>query len=261
MGYIKLITYGQHAELYQYEENLKFNGRGGRKAQSTACLQGMGEARADSLQQGEQRIAKRTDNARRTSLLFRRLVSANLGVTSKPLLISLTYAKNLTEIRQGYKDFKAFARLLYTRYGKRVSYIAVPEFQKRGAIHFHALIWGLPTKELAETERRTRLVAGLWGHGFIDLIETDGDIKISSYLAKYMTKAFLDPRLKNQKSYTTSRNIKRPVTIKNPLLLPLFTGGLIYETDLSTAVLLQEKQYMTKWLGKGRYRRYQLIHT
>lgn len=109
---------------------------------------------------------------------------------------------------------------------------------------------------LAKTERRTRLVAQMWGQGFVDLVCTDGSHKISGYLSKYMSKTFVDSRLRGKKAFIASRNIKRPVVQKNAMVEPLFFGDLEDIPDLSTALLLKERHYDTVWLGRGRYRLY-----
>lgn len=259
MGYIKTITYGDTVEIYQYEKNITHNGRRGKKFRNSHYDANLDSHVEDRVRSAEQKQEKRKDNARRTSMVFRRLVSANLGQSSCPLLVSLTYAENFTEIGLAHKDFNSFARSVRDQFGKGVSYVAVPEFQKRGAIHFHALFWGLDSSELAKTERRTRLVARLWGKGFVDLVATDGDYKIAGYLAKYMAKTFCDSRLQSKKAYIASRNIKRPVVEKNAFLEPLFMGGLQDIPDLSTAELVIEKEYDTVWLGKGRYQLYKTL--
>jgi len=259
VGYIKTISYGDTVEIYQYEKDITFNGRRGKKFRNSHYDADLDSAVKDSVRTAEQKQEKRKDNARRTAMVFRRLVSANLGESNCPLLISLTYSENFEDIGLAHKDFNSFARSIRNQFGKEVSYVAVPEFQKRGAIHFHALFWGLDSTSLASTERRTRLVAGLWGKGFVDLVATDGDHKIAGYLAKYMSKTFCDSRLLSKKAYIASRNIKRPVVEKNALLEPLFMGGLQDIPDLSTATLVIEKEYDTVWLGKGRYQLYKTI--
>jgi len=260
MGYCKTIKYANILELYEYEKYIEHFGRTGRKVQATPRLQDLDKNGANPVREGEQRQVKRGDNARRSAMVFRRLVSANLAESTNPLLVSLTYADNFKDIRQGHKDFNTFARNVRSEYGKHVRYIAVPEFQKRGAVHFHALFWGLPNEEIVKSERRTRLVARLWSRGFVDVTLTDGDHKISGYLSKYMSKAFVDSRMLGMKAYICSQNIKRPIVEKNPLILPMFYGGLLQMVDLSTALLLREKEYMTQWLGKGRFRLYELKH-
>jgi len=75
---------------------------------------------------------------------FRRLVGANLP--SKPLLISFTYNVFMGDITTGYRDYKSFVQALRYRFGKDLKYIAVPEFQKSGRVHFHALFGDYRTK-------------------------------------------------------------------------------------------------------------------
>jgi len=247
-------------EVYQYEEDVRFNGRRGRKVSSSARVPSVDFSGEDLLQRGKQIAEKRKDNVRRTCMVFRRLIKANLDGSFHPLFISLTYAKDITDVRQGHKDFNAFARNLRNKFGSEIRYIAVPEFQKRGRLHFHALLWGVEAKKFADSERSTRLFAGLWGQGFVDLKATDGDPKIASYLAKYMQKTFVDYRLLGKKAFIASRNIIRPIVDKQPFLVSYFTGGLEGIPDLSTATLVREKEYVTQWLGKGRFKLYQLKH-
>ncbi len=259
MGFTKTISYSNIVELYEYEENVSDIRRGRRGLSAKSKNKSLVKGGNGSVLPRKPN-PKREDNARRSAVVFRRLVSANLGEHSKPVLISLTYAKNITEIGQGHKDFNTFARNVRAKFGKEVRYIAVPEFQKRGAIHFHALFWGLPSEELTRTERHTRLVADYWGQGFIDLVMTDGNHKISGYLSKYMVKAIMDPRMAGRKGYFCSRNIIRPAIEKNVLVEPLFFGGLKDITDLSSAKVLEDKEYPTRWLGKGRYRKFEIPH-
>jgi len=265
MGYTKLIRYADIIELYQYEQDKRPSGRRRlrqpRLQLSDSCsVQGVDQDGPDSIRKRESSRQKRQDNARRVAMVFRRLVSANLGERPYPIFVSLTYPDIVTDIPRAYADFQAFIGRLRREHKDRVlKYVAVPEFQKRGSIHFHALIWGLDSGLVAASERRTRMVATAWGQGFADVIMTDGDLKISSYLAKYMVKSFTDNRFFGKKAYTASRNISRPVVEVDSLIEPLFMGDLVDVPDLSTADLLREKSYDTIWLGRGRYRMYRLL--
>jgi len=253
MSYTKVIKYGKTLEIYSYEDSPRPTSRKSRLLATARRNQSLALSREAKVGQEEQRAERRRSSARRASMAFRRLVSANLGQPPHPILASLTYAENMAEIGQGRKDFSAFIRHLQKRWGNSISYIAVPEFQKRGALHFHTLLWGLPPG-LVETERTTRLVASLWKQGFIDLKQTDGNAKISSYLAKYMVKGFKDKRLFGKKAYIASRNIIKPLIFKNTM-----AWGHLVEHDLSTAEPVIEKEYMTQWLGMGRYSLYEII--
>jgi len=259
MGYIKTISYSNLIEIYEYEEDIRYTGRKGRNVQKSNSLQGLDSVGRDLLFQSEQKPKKRQDNANRASMVFRRLVSANLGQSDVPLFISLTFAGDSPTIGQGHEAFNAFARNCRREFGENIRYVAVPEFGTKGTqrLHFHALFWGVDSKRLAETERRTRLFAGLWGKGFVDLVATDGSHKLAGYMAKYMAKAFMSPLLNGKKSYIASRNIIRPVVDKKALLFPLFCGELLDLPDLSTFEPIRDISFVAKWLGKGRFRLYQ----
>jgi hypothetical protein len=243
MGYNKFIRYGNFLELYEYERDIVPRVGGGKRVRTTPADM------ADSGANGEDKLRKRQDNSRRASLAFRRIVACNLGGSARPLLVTLTYRENFTDLKGAYRHFSSFIQALRHKYGKAFRYICVPEFQKRGAVHFHALFWGLPS-EVFLLERKNRTLAGLWGRGFVYLKETDGNEKLSFYLAKYMAKAFTDPRLKNQKSYVASRNVERPIVGKGfaPVwpILDEFVGN-----DDPPVV---DREYNTRYLGKGRYR-------
>jgi hypothetical protein len=210
--------------------------------------------RVSKDEMGAETLGKRSDNARRASLAFRRIVASNLGGSTRPLLVTLTYRDNFTDLARAYKHLTTFIQSLRSKFGKNFKYVVVPEFQKRGAVHFHALVWGLP-EEIFLRERETRILAEIWGRGYVYLKETDGDEKLSFYLSKYMAKAFIDPRLKNQKCYVASRNIQRPIVQTGPFYIPV----VLEEFGVTEEAIL-DRTYQTKWLGEGRYRLFKLNH-
>lgn len=240
-------------EIYQYELNPPQFTDEQRAIAKYRRLQTVSLRGTDTSGQEEQVATKRKDNARRATMAFRRLTIANLGESSHPVFVSLTYAESTTDPRVGYKDFRTFAKRLRTAFGSDIRYVAVPEFQdkyERGSIHFHALVWGIPP-QVVESERRTRVVAKIWGKGFVDLKQTDGNHKIASYMAKYMSKNFIDPRLFKHKSYIFSYNCLRPVVDNNAIVL-----SYLHEYELLTVDPLQDKEFQSQWLGKGRFRLY-----
>lgn len=103
-----------------------------------------------------------------------------------------------------------------------------------------------------ETERQTRTIARLWGHGFVYMKMTDGNQRLSSYLTKYMAKSFTDYRLMNQKAYVRSRNLIKPViaSVSN------FGHAFLDEAGAGTPEI--DKSYDTHWLGRGRHRIYKV---
>lgn len=251
MGYNKIIVSGNTLELYEYEKNIHAYQRIRTRSKNDVSDKVLDVSGADSF--SERQLGKRRDNARRSQSAFARLVRANLDGVVSPVLFTFTYKENQTDLKQGYRDFRSYVQALRYRYGKAFKYIVVPEFQERGAVHFHAFFWSLPS-ELVFRERTARTFAQLWGLGFVDVYQTDGNEKLSTYLAKYMTKAYLDPRLKSQKAYVASRNCLRPRILSN--FAPVWP--VLEDYELSPGDCLQEKHYMTQWLGRGKYRRYQL---
>ncbi len=237
MSYIKTITYGNKIEIFKYKYAPEPHRRGYRDPDKEKPTE-------------EEKYMKRQANIYQAKKNFRRLVEANLD-GDKPLLLSLTYEENMKDIHTAYKDLKSFIQALRYKFGKAFKYIAVPEFQKRGAVHFHALFWKLPIT--TRQEKKDRVIAGMWGKGFIDVKETDGNQKISGYLAKYMAKAFTDRGLKNQKSYVSSRNVARPVIDRNTILL-----YALYQVA-ENAEPLYHKTYPTKWLGECDHTIYERI--
>jgi len=237
---MKTITYGDTLEIFEYEKKPTLRRKGVKRFK-------------DTKKTAVVNTTKRKDNALQAQRNFRRLVSANLS-REKPLLFSITYKENMTDINIGYRDYRLFTQSLRHKFGKDFKYIATVEFQKRGAIHFHGLFWGLPPKIISPVlEKKNRTVANIWGKGFIDIRQTDGNNKLSSYLAKYMVKAFIDPRLKNKKAYVSSRNVLRPDIQSNPLLLPILFKNL-EEND----VPVFDNKYKTKYLGECRHRLFKI---
>lgn len=261
MGYNKVIVAGATVETFIYESHPKpTRGRPARSAQTQSDLSNIPFDGQDALREAKPRKVRTRANARRAVLAFRRLVTANFIGTDYPILASLTYADNMDSIGQGRADFNAFGRDARRAFGNGIRYICVAEFQKRGALHFHALLWGFP-QGTATDERHTRVIAKLWGHGFVDLVQTDGNaIKIAGYLAKYMGKHFDDVRMASRKAYIASRNVLRPTVDKGAMMSKYFLGGGILDVpDLSTAEVLREAEYDTQWLGRCVYKQYKIV--
>ncbi len=251
MGYTKIISYANTLEIFEYEKDVyRLVGRSNDKRKNNSSDENLDTSRKNPLSERDSEIAqgKRSDNARRSVVAFRRLVASNLGGSTRPVLVTLTYRDNFTDLKGSYKHHSTFVQSLRHKFGKDFKYISVPEFQKRGAVHFHALFWGLPEIVLLH-ERETREIAGTWGYGFVFLKETDGDNKLAVYLTKYMSKAFLDPKLKNQKAYTASRNVLRPLIQKGS-----FPIDFVLEEYGAIGDPVVDRTFYTNWLGEGRYR-------
>lgn len=156
-------------------------------------------------------------NAIRSNLNCQRIAKANRD--SWESFITLTFKENITDIVYANKIFNAWVSNV-RKLKKDFKYIAVPEFQKRGAVHYHILSnLGkedtniiIPQKERTEKTKdlTTLFDVKYWSRGFarVDFIKSDYK-KIYSYICKYMTKD-IDNKLFGKHRYLSSQNINKP---------------------------------------------------
>lgn len=229
--YVKIVKSGNYYESYLYE-----------KEPNPPCFKGTKKRFSDRLLYSYRRSKQSASRARRS---FIRLCRANLARKEPPALVTLTTRDSLG-IASGYSCLKGFLSNIRRYFGSEVVYIAVPEFQKRGAIHFHILFWGLPS-EVVKYERRDRVIQNIWALGYVDCVATDGSSKLAGYLGKYMSKSLSDARLLNKSSYYCSRNVMRPLSFSGnsfSTLPPEF-----FHTRQLTA-----RTFETQWLGACSYK-------
>lgn len=125
-------------------------------------------------------------------------------------LLTLTFAKlvpfDTKNINECLSEFNKFTKRLFKRnYFKEqdTRYIAIPEFHEDERVHFHVL------NQLNPDDKE--LVEKIWGHGFIDMRRSNGDVEEDIAIANYLVKGMYDPKLIGRKKYYQSRNLKRPI--------------------------------------------------
>lgn len=256
MSYNKCIISNNQLELYVYEKEPqkrfgRQNTRVKRDYKSLFTSVEFPDYRDNPLFKA-QRVQRRYDNAQRASSSFRRIILSNLCPVEIPLFFTLTFREEYTDVRKTARFFNLFIIRMRRLFGSSFRYIAVPEFQKSGRVHYHALFWGL-SECIAERERSDRKIASIWSMGFVDVKKTDNSPKIASYMAKYMTKSMKDERFWNCKSYFASRNISRPKVFKG---VPYWwlKDEYIGLNDLPE----YQSEFSTGWLGKAIYKRYNI---
>lgn len=101
-------------------------------------------------------------------------------------------------------------------------YTAVPEYHKKGGLHFHLLVGGVTMEELgavpAVSKRGRRIFkkgkqifnVTKWKYGFSTLSKIDNSEAAKHYICKYISKQHLDDRFFGKRRYYVSRNIRRP---------------------------------------------------
>ncbi len=242
--YEKIVQSGDLIEIYEYE-----------KAPPRAPI--ARHKRRKETWEDKLRRKNRTKSERhikRAVFNFRRKVRSTL-IYGTPHMFSLTMYE-IVDIALAYKIYTQFCVRLRKVFGKEVIWITVPEFQKRGAVHFHCLVWDLPY-DIHEIERDNRHIQHLWGYGYVDVIATNGSPKLSGYLAKYMSKAMYDDRLFGKKAYSCSRNALSPMFLKTKTQVAFLKEEFGIDMGEGSLQPTDDKEYTTKWLGRVHYRKYE----
>lgn len=151
-----------------------------------------------------------TRNIIRSKLSCQRLAKSNHTIWET--FITLTIADNVQDIKKANNMLHNFTRQV-RRVKKDFSYIAIPEFQKRGAIHYHLLTnISIDDDKLIYNQADNSYFKHVkyWNEGFTDIEIIKGDIKkIIGYVSKYMTKD-IDNRLFGYRRYLYSQNLSKP---------------------------------------------------
>jgi len=256
MGYTKIVKSGDIIEIYQYERPLT------PKKPRVSSIQGLRKTSVFATKK------RRSDNLYRLRKGFIRICNANLSRDEAPAFATFTMYQ-IVPLKRAVVCFSGFAQRLRRKIGRNFRYIAVPEFQERGAVHFHVLFWGLPhgyvdeitskeAKDITEEdlyEANSRVLQNIWGRGYVDCFRTDGSPKLAAYFAKYMQKHMQDVRLGGEKAYYCSRNIVRPMSVAGNTVASFIDD--IVPVDNS---LVQSRTYMSEWLGRTHYKKIRVEH-
>jgi len=232
----RLIISGPIVELYEYGLPYSYNhdpfARRGRATRSSHKLE-----------------ARRDDNLWFVRAQIRRLVDANVKRHGfEPVFLTFTFAENITDVEQANKMFSDFIERLNFHYRKKFAYLTVVEFQKRGAVHYHAIFFNMGL-DIEENERKDRAIAKLWGHGFVDIERVRSAKRVGPYVCKYLDKAVHDARLRGKKAFFTSRGLLRPKLLRDEERIDSFLRKNII-------VLEHSVEYDSKHYQKVSYKQY-----
>lgn len=247
----KLIRSGDVIEVYQYEEARAI----GYKAKKTVIQKEkhVDPETGEILTEEQVKIKNRQKNSIKQKMNLIRLANANF--TGKDVrFLTLTFRENLQDIEKANKIFNLFIKNLNYRLKKAgkpaIKYLVVIEFQKRGAIHYHALTKMSYTR--VEIIRECWRKASKEYGGNIDIKRVDRVDNVGAYISKYMSKNNEDLRLSGKKQYWSSRGLKKPIELigdqaeKMIEKLELKTKKIAYASswrDEFTGGEVQYKQY------------------
>lgn len=237
-GLKKYVITGHVLEVYTYDYYI--HGKGGFS----------GTAKGQAELESSLKNYANTNQRRRDKI--RRLACTNFN-NKYDKFLTLTFAENKTDIEECNLLFKNFIkRLKYAYQLKDLKYLAVIEFQERGAVHYHVLL-SLPYIP------HNKLQA-LWGNGFVFINAISHVDNLGAYILKYMTKDNNDTRLMGKKAYLTSRNLKQEETIVNHDLKDFdkLESKIIQKYNLKGLKAVYEANYDTEMLGTCIYKQYNL---
>lgn len=216
----KVIISGNILEYYGYEKEI-ISGYSDTKKKSKGR-----QAKADDESKKENR-EKVISRARKD---IRRLVNTNY-FQGRSKFLTLTFAENVQDIKAANYEFKKFIQRLNYNMGYKVSYLTVIEFQKRGAIHYHTIVFNMDYIKVSELQ-------AIWGNGYVRINRINHVDNVGAYICKYLTKDNDDTRLLEKKMWFRSRGLKEPIEVKEKeavanLLQSLPPQNLIYESEFN----------------------------
>lgn len=212
---VKLVDCGDYCQLYMYESKKTKT----RKKDDKSDLE-LTKFKTDEIENKPASEKKPTEvklnnsieskNIIRSKLECQRLAKSN--IKDWETFITLTFAENVSNIDFANKRLKYFIDKV-RKVKKDLKYLIIPEFQKRGAVHYHMLSnISLNDSSLIFVQEDNLKYKHIkyWNDGFTSVEIMKGDVKkIIGYISKYMTKD-IDNRLFSHHRYLYSRNLSMP---------------------------------------------------
>lgn len=234
----KLIISGNQVEFYKYEAPVK----GGVKRRKKRVIKRRTKEQVikqieESDESNYQMEVMRHFSLRRTRARITRLINSNKDMQT---FITLTFKENITNLFEANDIFKKFIKRLKRQFPE-LKYLAVPEFQKRGAVHYHVLV----NIDYLENSK----LSSIWQQGFVMINKVHHINNLGLYISKYICKDLFDVRYFGMRKILCSKNLEQPM-----ILTAL--KDIVSFFNPAKLKLLFEKNYLSDWLGKIKYRLY-----
>jgi len=245
----KIIQSGDIIEIYEYSEGYL---KGYTLAENETNSRTSSESGSGDTDSRERALKRAKAN-------LRRLINSNVGQYGKEFtakFLTLTFRENVQDIKQANYEFQKFIkRLNYKLYGTKkanLKYTTVIEFQKRGAIHYHTILYNMPYLKANE-------ISNIWENGFVKINKIDDVDNVGAYIGEYLGqaekgqgKSVEDDRLRGQKSHFSSRGLLKPVEITDKKIVEQVASALLNEKATYSATFENEH------LGHISYKQYNL---
>ena len=231
----KLIITHTRVELFKYESLVKSGVKRKKKriVKRRTKEQVIQQMESNKINQFDMEIMRHF-SLKRTKDRIMRLINNNEDMQT---FITLTFKENITDLFDANEKFKKFIKRLKWKFPK-LKYLAVPEFQKRGAVHYHLLI----NVDYVENAK----LAEIWGQGFVMINKVKHINNLGLYISKYICKDLFDIRYFGMRKILCSKNLEQPI---------ILTGlkNIISFFNPAKLKLLFESSYRSDWLGKVNY--------
>lgn len=232
----KLVLSGDFLELYKYDT---IQNRGYKKQKIPLPLDSDEKSESEKKQEKKERTMF---SINRTRTLIRRIINSNKDLEK---FVTLTFKENLKDIQQANRIFSKFIMRLKYKYPE-LKYLAVIEFQKRGAVHYHFLS-NLPYVS-------NNILSEIWGNGFVKINEIKHVDNIGAYVCKYLQKDVFDERMSGQKKYFCSKNCIKPTEIFDEYMIKT----LCSQYGLSYYDPVYKCEFDNQYKGHVQYSQYKL---
>lgn len=202
---IKLVNCNDYIQLY-FQETKKINNKTKKDYEDLQLI------KINNLNYNDNKKYKEIEikNIIRSKLECQRLAKCN--IKEWKTFITLTFADNVRDIGFANKRLHSFF-VKIRRIFENFKYLCIPEFQKRGAVHYHLLTnIDLTNNNLIYKQEYNKKFFHIkyWNEGFTSVEELQNDKKkIIGYISKYMTKD-IDNRLFGRRRYFYSQNLNKP---------------------------------------------------
>jgi hypothetical protein len=190
---------------------------------------------------------------------LRRLIEANAwqwtdkrGNRIPPKLLTLTFRENITNLTIANRRLSKFVQntnyMLRNILKEPLKYVCVVEFQQRGAIHYHMVIFNLPFIDYVFSKFRTQ-----WKDRFqLETISDNGTGLVIYYISKYLKKQNTDIRFYGKKRYSSSTGLIQPIIVRDDIANEMICNilrGFRNDTRIIDIPCLGRTTYTSYFLG------------
>ncbi len=206
----KMIMTGDRFRIVEYDQP---------NSQKPCSIHNSGRKPPKPSQQA-QKDKNRAYSVRKAYAQIKDLIYANYGYHNELAKFFTLTVKGEAGLPEANKKFHLFIKKVnfYLKMidGRKLQYIAVPEFQKRGATHYHVIVFNFPF--ISDKNIFHKTINKLWPHGFVEATKisiSNGLEPVVLYMTKYIRIQELDSRFDNKKRFFHSEGLFPPQTIKN----------------------------------------------